>query len=183
MKLVGLGDSITEGYPFSKEDSWFNIVCKRLTVEYCNMGINGDLTAGMLYRVREALAVNPDVIIVLGGTNDAFHHLPLEVVQMNIEGIIQQIRNSSKAVSIILGLPIPIDDTYEESLLEQYRLWMKNYAIEENIPVIDFYAALVDPKTNAIKAEYDYDGCHPNKLGHNKMAEVAEVVIRMNKKI
>lgn len=177
MRVVGLGDSITDGYPYSHQDSWLHIVCERLGYEYWNMGINGDLTEGMLSRVPSVLTVNPDLVIVLGGTNDAFHHRPLETVKSNITRIVMELRGAVKSPIVILGLPIPINDEYEEELLSSYRNWMKEFASEHRITVIDFYAGMVDPKTGHILPNFDADGCHPNVEGYKEMAKIAEDVL------
>ena len=71
--VIGLGDSITDDY-----QSWFEILRHLLDgrrsdggVRLINAGISGDTTAGLLGRILELLAEEPDWLIVLIGTNDA----------------------------------------------------------------------------------------------------------------
>ncbi|OEH84527.1 hypothetical protein BHU72_08430 [Desulfuribacillus stibiiarsenatis] len=177
MKIIGLGDSITGGYPYSQNDSWFNLVCEKLNVEFVNMGVNGDLTSGMLKRLPDALLNNPDMVIILGSTNDAFHHIPLEEVIETFKRMVDMLKTADPNLVVILGIPIPIDNYEEEQILDLYRQWIQTYAAKQEIPTIDFYSAITSPNTHRICEEYDEDGCHPNLFGHKKMAEVAEVVL------
>jgi lysophospholipase L1-like esterase len=75
LKVVALGDSITQGYPFDMEASWVYILKMEKGLDIVNKGINGDTLEGMLERFeRDVISLLPGMVIIMGGTNDAFKH-------------------------------------------------------------------------------------------------------------
>lgn len=172
IKLVGLGDSITYGYPYEPELSWFNMTANQLHIDYINRGINGDTTDGMVSRFdRDVICYNPSHLVIMGGTNDAYSEVPVEQVLYNIsEMVVTALKNG---VIPIIGLPIPCNELAKEKLLKQYREQMRQYALDNNIEVIDFHKAMVDASGLEIKERMHYDGLHPNKAGYKVMAGVA----------
>lgn len=174
MKIVGLGDSITWGYPYGPTDSWLTIVGEKLGYQYVNMGINGETTEEMLLRVPQVMAERPDVVILLGGTNDAYQGIALQNIQQNVTAIFTQITEGEEHNTVlVLGLPTPVQEADAEAVLLAYRKWLKIFARENRLPIIDFYTALHNPQTGNLQGEYDTDGCHPSRIGHEKMAETA----------
>ena len=103
-RVLLLGDSITAGYPEYEplliERSALNRTSELrsslllgascgderhsfgyylrtvLGLEVANRGISGDLTSSMVRRLDGYLAPPPDLVILQGGANDAFHSLP-----------------------------------------------------------------------------------------------------------
>jgi len=47
MKIVAMGDSITQGYPFTNQESWVEYLAQELKFQVLNQGICGDFTSGM----------------------------------------------------------------------------------------------------------------------------------------
>ncbi len=138
MKIVALGDSITEGYPFSPQESWVEYVARELNVPILNRGVCGDLTGGMRERFRQdVLAFAPTHVIILGGANDAFAGYPLADVSQNFIAMVDMSRQ--RGIIPILGLPTPSLLPEEEKFLMIYRDWLQDYAGREHIMVIDFY--------------------------------------------
>ncbi|VBB09127.1 Hypothetical protein LUCI_4413 [Lucifera butyrica] len=176
IKLVALGDSITAGFPYTPESSWFNLIAERLRIEHVNRGIDGDTTAGMLRRFnRDALSFEPSHVIILGGTNDAYEGIAAEEVIYNIQAMVNLA--VKRGVRPILGLPITCDDPDVEYLLGRYRETIQCYAAENHIVGIDFTKAMADANGKRIKAELYCDGVHPNKEGYQSMARVAGDVL------
>ena len=111
MKIVALGDSITYGYPYLSERSWFNMAAKKLNVAYINCGVNGDTTAGMLRRFEQAVAAeNPSHVIIMGGTNDVYGAEQPETIVANIERLLCLVQQCGAVP--ILGIPIPCNDRH-----------------------------------------------------------------------
>ncbi|MBN6189203.1 hypothetical protein JQN58_20325 [Aneurinibacillus sp. BA2021] len=172
MKLLGLGDSITWGYPNGPTDSWLTILAEKRGAECINMGVNGETTAQMLRRVPQVLAEQPDIVFFLGGTNDAYQEAPLEEFKRNVTAIAAQITETA-AATLFVCLPTPVQETAAEALLLGYREWLRQFAADNHLPLIDFYEPLRNPQTGNLEGEYDTDGCHPSRKGYEKMAEVA----------
>lgn len=177
MKIVALGDSITEGYPFSPQESWVEYATRKLKIEIVNQGINGDFTQGMLERFpRDVISYNPTHVIILGGANDAYEGLPLSRVSANFSAMLEIC--SRYGIIPILGLPTPSLLPSEEKFLAEYRNWLKDYASREKMAVIDFYT----PFQRAIQAggadKLYVDEVHPSIEGYRMMGETA--VQRLN---
>ncbi len=52
MKIVAIGNSITERYPFSNQESWVEHLAQGLKCHVLNQGICGDFTSGMCKRFQ-----------------------------------------------------------------------------------------------------------------------------------
>lgn len=172
MKLAGLGDSNTWGYPLGPDHSWLQDVANELSCQALNHGVNGECFSDMIVRVPEVIKEQPDVIIITGGTNDAFEAISVGHMLRELRAIVDELKENT-ASRILIGLPIPLDYPAEELLIKQYREGMKIFAGERNIEVIDFYSALVDSVNGGIRAEYNLDGVHPNRKGFERMGKEA----------
>ncbi len=115
-----LGDSLTQGYPYSlsrgrrtvdgkMEFMSYPDHLKRPGVTIVNFGVNGDTTDGMLRRLREEVVpASLDFCIILGGTNDLLIGVsPLKVAQ-NIESICVQCVTAE--ISPICCTVLPVRD-------------------------------------------------------------------------
>jgi lysophospholipase L1-like esterase len=54
---------------------------------------------------------------------------------------------------------------------------IKSYAEKNGIVYLDYFSATVDER-QGLKKEYSGDGVHPNKLGYEVMAPLAEAAIK-----
>ena len=175
IKIAAIGDSITYGYPYEPAVSWLNPTAERLNIEYKNRGINGDTTDGMVCRFdHDVVRYKPSHVIIMGGTNDASEGRTVGQVMQNICDMVGMA--VQKGIIPIIGLPIPCNDGAQEKLLGQYREEMRQYALDNNIEVIDFHKAMVDDSGVNIKAGLHGDGSHPSKAGYQVMADVAAKV-------
>lgn len=170
-KIVAIGDSITCGFPYSCKESWFDIAAVQLGFEYINQGINGDSTTWMYCRFKDdVLVYQPTHVIIMGGTNDAYCDEPVDKILDNIKQMIQ-LAQTNKIIPII-GIPIPCDDAYTESLLTEYRAQLRTHIDKQQLASIDFYTAMCD-KNGQIPYGLHIDGVHPNIQGYQRMGEVA----------
>ncbi|MCG0278557.1 MAG: SGNH/GDSL hydrolase family protein [Thermanaeromonas sp.] len=180
--IVGLGDSLTYGYPYGPESSWLALAAKVTGAVVVNKGVNGETTQEMLQRFEEdVLELNPRAVIVLGGTNDAWAKTDVAKVEAQVR---EMIEGASRAgILPVVALPpplcpkdpdIPLFFLEEmEKLLEAYRQAYRRLAHSHHLPLLDFYTALLEPETRWGKVEYFIDGAHPNRRGYQVMAEVA----------
>lgn len=176
MKVVALGDSITEGYMCCPQDGWVAIVERELGIETVNLGVCGDLTSNMRRRFRhQVLSLRPSHCIILGGTNDAFCDISLADYSENIEIMVKYCQ--SNAIIPIIGIPTPSMSYPEEFVLQEYREWLKEYVESQNITIIDFYSVLADTVSMIAKQEYLLDEVHPNIKGYRAMADAAKGVL------
>ncbi len=176
MKLVCLGDSLTEGYEINRKLRWTKLLSNKLCIPIVNSGISGDTTAGMVGRVdSDVIRHSPTHIILLGGTNDLYFDLDINYIISNLKTILRQARYHK--LTYLLGLPTMIyldaeSDTglfisrsqLQDKILD-FRQQLTAFAKEDGLITIDFNAGLS-------KEHFLADGVHPN--------EAAQVIICEN---
>lgn len=178
IKIAAIGDSITYGFPYLPDSSWFNLTAERLSFDYVNSGVNGDTTGGMLGRFhRDVLSHQPSHVIIMGGTNDAYMGFKGNHVLNNIRSMAESAVENG--IIPIIGLPIPCNDQMGERLLSEYRADMREYALSRNLGYIDFYTAMRDESGTEIKEGLHCDGLHPNTDGYQTMADAAVERLKM----
>ncbi len=188
-RVFCLGDSITYGFPYGPAASWVDICGRALGIKMVNKGANGDTTHGMWLRFKRDVApFNPAYVIIMGGANDAFMGYSLEEVEESIADLVEEAYENG--ICPLLGLPAPLnlgnyvpDDVGIASCeLDTFRIWMKEFANEELIPVLDFYTPLLVEATGAAYPGYFLDEAHPNETGYRVMAKAVEPVLANLKK-
>ena len=171
MKILCLGDSLTETYGIEQDKGWVSLLNKRQNVISINAGICGDTTQGMLARCeRLILQHKPTHLIVLGGTNDLWFGLKDEFIISNIQAISRHAKYHN--VEVLFGLPTLsynlnelnfIQENYSECI-RHFRSTLMRYCQLEDKPIIDF-------SSNMKSEHYLDDGLHPNEEGQKIMLE------------
>ncbi len=193
-KIVCLGDSITYGFPFAPEMSWVRKCSDNLALELINKGINGDTTWQMYRRfIPDVVRLKPAYVIIMGGTNDAWMGSDMETIQRNIEAMVKEALG--EGICPVLGLPVPQnfsqyegflpgDMSYVACVMDELRAWIREFADEQLLPVMDFYAPLINPSTGTANPAYFADDDHPNLDGYRVLAGAAkEVLLNLKKGI
>lgn len=184
MKVVCFGDSLTFGYGVSKEYRWTEIVRKELNIQLINRGFSGDTTAGMLSRSYKDVAKNkPDIVIIMGGTNDFISGRSEERVEENISSLCSEaIANS--IIPIIAIQPLTeegmankfwtseVNYSKVNNCIRDYREWVINNETYTNIKYIDIYKTIEELCNTHTKEEYYIDGIHLTEKGHNVIAKL-----------
>ncbi|MCY6356077.1 GDSL-type esterase/lipase family protein [Clostridium sp. ZS2-4] len=184
MKIVCIGDSLTFGYGVSRYENWLHLINNRNTMEAINKGINGDTTAGMIFRFYEDVVLNnPEYAFIMGGTNDFLMNCSVNYVKENIRELITEAKKEK--MKVILGIQPPIishlanaywqsGDNYDEINLKlnEYRNWVVDFANSNKIMYIDFYKEFTH-YLNKVNEEVLYiDGIHPTPKGQEIMADL-----------
>lgn len=181
MKILCLGDSLTETYGIEQINGWVSLLNKTPNVTAINAGICGDTTQGMLARCERLIQKHePTHLIVLGGTNDLWFGLKDENIISNIQAISRHARYHN--VEVILGLPTLsynlnelnfIQENYSECI-RHFRSTLIRYCQLEEKPFIDF--------SSNMKLEYFLDdGLHPNEEGQKIMFENVIQVLNLKR--
>lgn len=170
-RLVTLGDSMAQGnsrvdWGIHGNTSWYSyLVCgdDAPAADGANLGINGATTTQILARTDEALAANPDILVVNGGTNDLARSVPLPMIIENLRAILDRAHDIDTVViaTVPSSRKVSADDLNDD---------IRALAAERGIPVAEFAPLLDRPGAT-------FDGVHPTARTAARMAaEVAAVV-------
>jgi acyl-CoA thioesterase-1 len=170
-RILIIGDSITAGYNLPPEHAYPSLLQKKITAEGLpfivqNAGQSGDTSAGGLRRVRWLLRSGaPEVAIIALGANDGLRGLDPAMMQANLEGIVDSLRESNPAIRIILAgmrMPASMGETY----VRDYEAAFTAVVNRRNINWIPFLLEEVA----GIAALNLADGIHPNAEGQARIA-------------
>ncbi|MFN3937992.1 MAG: arylesterase [Gemmobacter sp.] len=176
MRLVALGDSLTQGYGLPPEDGFVPQLQRWLaergrSVEVINAGVSGDTTAGGKARVAWTLADGADAMIVTLGGNDLLRGIAPEVSRANLDAILTEAAARGVAV-LLVAMEAPgnygpqyraaFDAIYPE-LAEQHGVLLAG----------NFLGPLIDGTGDAagLRAYLQPDGIHPNAQGVARIVE------------
>ena len=190
--MVCHGDSLTQAPELDKNYTWSALVENKLNLRMINSGIGGDTSGGLLARFyHDVVRHRPDIVVILGGTNDLWWDLDVNQIQANIFAMACQAQ--FHRITPIVGLPLPLlmENIRQQEMMAPVAGWpqcvrklselvaaLTASAKASDIAYLDFYHPFLDQK-GAPRAEYFLeDGLHPNKGGHLLMAEKAVALFR-----
>ena len=182
--IVCHGDSLTEGSDLNPNYTWPRLVENQLNVKVLNSGIGGDTSGGLLARFYpDVVRHKPDLVLIMGGTNDLWWDLDINSILANIFAMTCQ-AEYHKIVPVV-GLPLPLymENVRKQPMMAPIGGWetcvqklnrlveaLATSASESEIATVDFYRPFLDD-TGEVRGEYFLeDGLHPNKDGHLSMA-------------
>lgn len=199
VRIVCMGDSITRGIRegVTAEQTYEQLLQKRLTetvgpVMVINAGIGGERTDQAIKRLdRDALAMNPDYVTLMYGTNDCHWdpgatgpRLPIDEYEANLRQMIARIREAGAVPVLVtpppltfaLGKIVKLNPVYKERGItfetQRYVHRVRHIARQMNVPLIDIYAAYGELAVAGKNIDdYYTDGCHPNPAGHKLIAD------------
>ena len=180
LKLLCLGDSLTEGYDIEPNHCWVTLLKEREGLDVTNAGISGDMTAGMLARLPLALDKKEYThVFIMGGTNDVEFGLSPNHIISNIKAIMRQLRYMG--IQYTIGIPIPFDcksstltrfeyvsDGFVFSKrIDEYCDELRSFLEGDEADYIDLRDCFRDGTGQISSALFLEDGVHPNEKGHN----------------
>ena len=186
-RIICHGDSLTEAADMQKGCVWTALVENRLNLEIINSGIGGDTSGGLLGRFYpDAIQHQPDMIIIMAGTNDLWWDLDINIIQAKIYAMACQARYHN--IVPVVGLPLPILSARARkqdfmapvagyaSFDKKLSYLVKALALsaqESDIACIDFHHPFFDKKGKVSPQLFLEDGLHPNARGNKIMAAIA----------
>ena len=184
-KVVCIGDSLTEAAELDRNDTWPVLLENALNLKIINKGIGGDTSSGLLGRFYpDVVPHEPDIVIILCGTNDLWWDLDVNLIQANIFAMACQAQFHN--ISPIVGLPLPLlmGNIRSQEMMPPVAGWEKcvnqlaalvkalaSSAHQSDIASLDFHHLFLDGNGTALGEYYLEDGLHPNNRGHRLMAE------------
>jgi lysophospholipase L1-like esterase len=177
-RVVFFGDSIT--------DFWGRRYGKFFPGKpYINRGISGQVTPQLLLRLRQdVIALQPKVVVFLGGTNDIGGSLgPIDPAasHANIMSMVDLARAHN--IRVVLASLTPVCDSISRQTdkrpmekIREMNDWIKEYATRNGIVYLDYWPAMLD-QSGVLRKELTWDGLHPNDAGYDVMGPLAEKAV------
>ncbi|MGI6721117.1 MAG: SGNH/GDSL hydrolase family protein [Anaerovoracaceae bacterium] len=180
MKLICIGNSIVNGFPYDRSDSFPAILADGLNCTVVNKGVNGQSTDQVLERFdRDALSKDPDKVLLLTGANDFMFDIntPAEAME-NIAAMLH--KTAAAGAEPIAATPLLTDPELAKERwmpelnidygkvnedLQTLSKLIKAHCEKAGIRVIDTQERYADI------AEY-CDGVHPTQDGYHKLANI-----------
>jgi acyl-CoA thioesterase-1 len=174
--IVAVGDSLTEGLGVEEEFAYPAVLENKLKKQgypfrVVNAGVSGETSSGTLSRIKWALTLKPDIVILVTGANDGFRGIDPGLIKSNIRAIIKMLKE--QGVIVVLGgmqIVQNLGQDYTTAFTEIY----PDVARSEDVILIPFFLADV-----AAKQEYNQaDGIHPTAEGYRIIVDnIAPYVI------
>lgn len=161
--VVFLGDSITE--------MWGSLAKDFPNLKVANRGIGGDITSGVLYRLKaDVLSLNPSGIVLLIGTNDVGDGADADAVAGNIRLILQAIKDYNPNLKVIVCKIMPRSDgggPFHAQVIKQINEKIEQLTKEEpNFILCDTWAIYADDTGAPNPADFNPDHLHLNQAGY-----------------
>lgn len=189
--IVGFGDSLTYGYGVDMNSSYIDRLDKYMPIFYPSIswnivkkGVNGDNTRDALKRLKtDVLNLNPNIVIVLFGTNDSSTYDSQFCSQLefeeNLSTIITSIKSHNNRTGLNGCIPIPmlvtpppvIDEKVAPFIscnrIKHYAYIIKKLGEKFHCPVVDFYNYMIEESDGNIENFLQEDGVHLNSTGYD----------------
>jgi lysophospholipase L1-like esterase len=174
--VVCIGDSLTYGYGVPASYCWVNLIQKNSTCHFINKGVNGASTTSLLCRShRDILALQPDYVIIMAGTNDFLMGSSVNHVFDNISLLCKEA--CDYGIRPIIMVPPSIDEAIAKerwaseidykavnTKIELLALQTEEFSLKMSIYFINLYKTF-----DSLSTDYDdlyIDGIHLNIKGH-----------------
>lgn len=189
LRIMPLGDSITQGYHTSYRDPlWFALLDAGWEVDFVG-GMDRNYGGGeppraydtdheghwgwhadqVLDRIADWVQrADPDVVLLHLGTNDVGRGHDSRETAGEVARIIDRLREHNPGVHVLLAQIIPVDYPDANERIVEY-----NKALVQTAAALDRESSrvvLVDQFEGFDANQDTYDGIHPNESGNHKMA-------------
>jgi lysophospholipase L1-like esterase len=144
-----------------------------------NAGVPGNTTGQMLARLqRDVLDYDPDILFVLGGTNDVGQNVSEGTVIDNIRTIVQ--RAQDEDITVVLMTMPPTNGQYQclRELKRQLNVDLADLARSEGVLLVDVDAALSTPRGDLAPDYAAFDGLHLTRDGERAVADAVYRALR-----
>ena len=196
IKMVGAKDNKIEKYYYNENNSEF------FEYEDANSGFSAysiceyENRKGLLEILKQnkCLKLNPDIIILLIGTNNAMDNYDFDITIKNFISLIEYMLNNSGKDTIIFVATIPDMDPNTERVYTWFHNYRTDNISDDEVKInVNNYVKKYNNKIKEIIGDYRnknynitiedlnpvvkdvdnlmFDGVHPNNQGYKKMAD------------
>lgn len=165
--IVAVGDSLVSGVGTTPGNTFVDVLSERIDEEIVNLGVAGDTTVSVMTRIRDVEALEPRLVMLLVGGNDALRRIEVEDTFNNLDTLIETLHAKDTAV-LLLGVTGGI------SYGQQYEREFEALAARHGVAYVpNILSGLIG------RPQYMADTIHPNDAGHQKIADKIEPTLRM----
>src|SRR5262249_27425291 len=138
--IVCFGDSLTAGHGVPSGETYPDFLQRDLdsrnyTYHVVNKGIDGNTTKDGVDRLKDVLALHPQIVVVEFGGNDGLRGLPISVTRQNLDQIVSSLLKTGTKV-VIAGITLPRN--YGSDYIQQFNETYAVIARKYNVPLIPF---------------------------------------------
>lgn len=170
LRVLILGDSLTEGYGVDKQEAFPALLEGQLhregysQVQIVNGGISGSTSASGPTRMQWYLKAKPQIVVLALGANDGLRGLEVKEMERNLAQTIKIAQD--KQIKILL-VGMKVLPNYGKKYADEFEAVFTQLAKEFNLPLMPFLLEDVGglPQFN------QPDGVHPTAKGHEIMAK------------
>jgi acyl-CoA thioesterase I len=170
VRLVALGDSLTQGYGLPQSDGFVPqleawLQAQGFDVIVINAGVSGDTTAGGLARLDWTLAEPVDAMLVTLGGNDLLRGLDPAASRANLDGILARL-DAEGIPAMLAGMPAP--GNYGPDFKREFEAMYVELAAQYDVPLVPNFMQPMTDKADAGASFTDLmqdDHIHPNARG------------------
>ena len=155
--IVCFGDSLTQGYGATGEQTYPYFLQQLTNLPVVNKGINGNTSKDGLNRIDDILTSQNSIILVEFGANDFFQQVPISETRENMEEIIDKLKATDNVIVLV---------SIEDKQLKQLYTMLKSLAKEKKVLFID---GILNDFWN--DRTLFSDEVHPNSKGYKFVAE------------
>ena len=167
--ILAIGDSLTEGLGVAEELAYPAVLQKKLVeqgyaYQVINAGVSGETSSGARSRLKWALTLKPDIVILVTGANDGLRGIAPDLIQSNIEAIVELLKQNE--IIVVLGgmqMVQNLGQDYTAAFSNMYSQIAQSY----DIILIPFFLAGVGANPRLNQA----DGIHPTAEGYRVIVE------------
>ena len=173
IKIIFLGDSLTEGYNIPEGKDYVTLLTKKysnLNLNIINGSISGSTSASAIGRMKWYLKLKPDIIVLALGANDGLRGSPIESMKKNLSTAIEMAKKEG-IILILAGMKIPRN--YGEDYYLKFEKTFDDLAQKYKLPYIPFLLKGVA----GVKEMNIADSIHPNEAGHKLMLKNVEPIL------
>jgi acyl-CoA thioesterase-1 len=179
--IVCFGDSLTAGHGVTAGQAYpdylqHDLDSRGYTYRVVNKGIDGNTTKDAVDRVKDVLALHPQIVVVEFGGNDGLRGLPISVTRQNLDQIVSTLLKAGAKV-VLAGITLP--PNYGPDYIQQFNETYTTLARKYKVPLIPFLLRNVYGTPGSMQE----DGIHATDKGNQQVAlNVLEALTPMLRK-
>jgi lysophospholipase L1-like esterase len=152
---------------------------------YLDKGVSGQNTTQMLTRFqKDVIDLNPQVVVIMGGTNDLAQGVTKQQIVENIAAMAEMADDAG--IKVVICTVTPCNDSYSRlsdpktkgAHIITLNGMLQEYAASKNFSWCDYWSSLVAEDGLALDAKYWlYDHLHPNPDAYSLMEGIVKPII------